>query len=253
MFKNIENLKIKNIHKGISKRFSIVNNRKSSSFVLRVAGCVQYEFAERTFIIHPGEVFFLPKGSSYTFKSVSDFSCEYIAIRFEGNIDGDTPFLFSIDRFQDADEFTNNIVNLWDFGGQAGIYRCYSIFYNLLSYMENLENQAYIDKKKLNIISPAIVYLKKHIYDCDLKIDSLIHLCGISATYFQKIFQANFATSPQKYILSKRLSHAKTLIDCGEFEKIADIASSVGYSDPLYFSRAFKKKYGVSPSEYARQ
>ena len=90
------------------------------------------------------------------------------------------------------------------------------------------------------------------IYDCDLKAEILPQLCGISGTYFRKIFQANYSVTPQKYILSKRLAHAKNIIDNGDYDTISEIAASVGYSDPLYFSRAFKKKYGISPSQYSK-
>ena len=101
------------------------------------------------------------------------------------------------------------------------------------------------------MITPAVDYIKKHIYDADLKTDNLHQLCGISGTYFRKIFLANFGTNPQSYILKRRLSHAKALLDSGDFTTISELAASVGYTDPLYFSRVFKKKYGESPSKYA--
>ena len=59
--------------------------------------------------------------------------------------------------------------------------------------------------------------------------------------------------SPQKYIQNMRLSQAKPIIDNGDFDTISELAFSTGYNDPLYFSRAFKKKYGVSPLNYAKQ
>ena len=52
---------------------------------------------------------------------------------------------------------------------------------------------------------------------------------------------------PNQYITEKRLSYAQSLIDDGDFATISEISQSVGYSDPLYFSRLFKKKYGISP------
>ncbi len=252
MFKNIENLKIEGIYKGVSKKSSSVNCRKSSSFVLRTAGFMRYNFSGCIIDVHPGEIIFLPKGSSYDYTSLTDTPCEYVSIRITADLTDATPSIYSFDGFQDADEFTNNLPDLWKFGDQAEHYKCYAIFYNLLSYIENLEKMTYMDKKKFNIIMPAVSYLKTHLYDCDLKIDTLHQLCGISGTYFRKIFQANFTTTPQSYILGKRLSHAKTIIDSGDFGSISEIAASVGYTDPLYFSRAFKKKYGLSPLQYAK-
>lgn len=253
MFTNIENLKIEDIHKGKSKARSTVTCRKRSSFVLRTAGCSRYTFSDRIIDVHPGEIIFLPQGSSYDTAVISDIPSEYVALRFSADLDKATPSVYSIESFQDADEFANSLTELWKFGNKAEHYKCYSVFYNLLAYIENIENLSYIDKKKINIISPAISYLKTHIYDCSLKTEMLHQLCGISVTYFRKIFESNYGISPQKYILGKRLSHAKTIIDSGDFDTISEISATVGYNDPLYFSRAFKKAYGLSPSQYAKK
>lgn len=252
MFKNIENLKIEDINRGVSKKSFSVSFRKTGLFILRVTGNVRYFFDGYSQDVHAGEIIFLPKGCSYDFLTLTDAPCEYIAIRIDADLENPKISIHSLDRFQELEEFTNNLTELWKFGGQNERYKCYSAFYSLLAYLEGLEHQSYADKKNLHIIAPAISYLKKHIYDCKLRTETLHSVCGISGTYFRKIFQANYGTSPQKYILSKRLSRAKSIIDNGDFDTIAEIAAAVGYSDPLYFSRAFKKAYGVSPSQYAK-
>ncbi len=252
MFKNIENLKIENIHKGTSKSHSSITNRKSSSFILRTAGCMRYDFSGNIFDVPSGNLIFLPKGATYNYTTISVSPCEYVSINFTADITDAIPFCYSLENFHELEEFQYNLTDLWKFGGQAEHYRCYSVFYNLMAYLDSLANQTYMDRNKLSLIEPAVSYLKLHIYDCNLKAETLPSLCGISGTYFRKIFQANYGTSPQKYILSKRLSHAKAIIESSDFDTVSEIAASVGYSDPLYFSRAFKKKYGVSPSCYAK-
>ena len=92
-------------------------------------------------------------------------------------------------------------------------------------------------------------YLKLHLYDSELKIDRLHRLCGISDTYFRKIFASQFRMSPQEYVLTKRISQAKSIIENGDFDTIRGVAEAVGYTDPLYFSKTFKKMQGVSPSK----
>jgi len=252
MFKDIENLKIEDIQKGVSYNQSHIKDRKSSSFVLRTKGVKKYDFAGQIIDVNEGEIILLPKGSSYTTYSLSDETTEFLSIRFNADLKDAKPCKFPLDNFSDLDELVNVLPDLWRFGGKSEHYRCYSVFYNLLSYLEFLENQSYMDKNKLSIIEPAVSYLKKHIYDSNLKTDGLCDMCSISGVYFRKIFSANFGMSPQKYILSKRLSHAKTIIDTGDYGSISEVASLVGYNDPLYFSRAFKKKYGLSPTEYAK-
>ena len=253
MFNDIENLKIENIHMGTSKKSGKVLFRKAASFVLRTAGSAEYVFPDFSFSTRADDIIFLPNGTTYDFKILSDTPCNYVAIRFEGDFSKTSPFLYSIENFPEAALLKNNLSDMWKFGGSAEHYQCYSVVYNLLAYMKNTEKLTYIDKKHFNVIAPAVSYLKDHIYDSNLKIETLISISGVSGTYFYKTFQANYSMSPQKYILTKRLSQAKSILDSGDFDSISEIADLVGYNDSLYFSRVFKNKYGISPLNYAKQ
>ena len=95
----------------------------------------------------------------------------------------------------------------------------------------------------------AVEYLENHMFDHNLHIDILPSLCGISPAYFRRIFASVYSTNPQKYIEDKRLSYAKALLENEANDTIGEIARMVGYDDPLYFGKVFKKKYGVSPSQ----
>ncbi len=54
--------------------------------------------------------------------------------------------------------------------------------------------------------------------------------------------------TPQEYVAKGRISHAKSIIESGDFESIKEVSELVGYNAPLYFSKAFRKIYGISPS-----
>ena len=252
MFENIENLKIHSILKSKSKNKRASIHRDRNIFIIRITGCTQYEFKTKSFDIHPGEVIFIPKDENYMFSKLTDEECKYLSIRFDAKLTNAEPTAYSITEFEQFEELINKMEELWKFGNKAEHYKCYSIFYNFLSYIESRERMTDYDKKKLKILSPAITYIKKNIYNCELKVGELNKLCGISNVYFNKIFNDNFRTTPHKFISTKRLIHAKSILDSGDFESISEVAQSVGYSDPLYFSRAFKRKFGVSPSNYTK-
>ena len=55
--------------------------------------------------------------------------------------------------------------------------------------------------------------------------------------------------NPKEYVLRERITHAKSILESGDYDSISEIALSVGYNDALYFSKAFKKFYGFSPSK----
>ncbi len=248
MFENIENLKILSVLHKKSNASGRMTSRPAHSFSVRVSGSMQYVFDDKTILVNKGEMMFLPKGSRYEYKKASEEDTVATIINMEGDFGDVSPVCFPIKDFFDADCISYHFADMWKFGNQSQKYQCISLMYSLLSYISNLEALEYQDKKKFDVIEPAVSYLKKHIYDCDLKIDELHRLCGVSNTYFRKIFIARFGLSPKNYVIGKRLSYAKSIIDSGEFSTVKELSLMVGYKDPLYFGKSFKQHYGVSPA-----
>jgi len=112
------------------------------------------------------------------------------------------------------------------------------------------------DKKEMISLStylePALEYLEHHIFDSELRIGRLHELCGVSDTYFRRMFLERFGIAPKKYVLERRLAQAKAILDNGEYSSIGEVASLTGFEDALYFSKAFRKKYGHAPSDEYR-
>lgn len=247
MLDNIENVKIISSLHRTNKPYNKIDNRATHSFIIRVRGSILYDFCGKSILANEGDVMFIPKGSSYSYKVVTG-DAMYTSVNFQADIVNPHPAAYSLENFYEAEYIGTNFSDLWNFGTPAEKYKCVSLFYNLLAYLSAAENAGYAEKRKFKIIAPAVSYLKEHIYDCTLKTDTLHRLCGISGTYFREIFVASYGMTPQDYIISKRLSHARSILDSGDFNSIREVAESVGYSDPLYFSKVFKKIYGVSPS-----
>ena len=249
MFESMENLKIVSSLHQPSRPRATVENRTSNGFVMRVSGEVRYAFADKSIIVGEGEMLFIPKGVTYDYTTLSEDRSLYTSINFLADFEDAEPRLYSLENFYGADYMCQNFADMWKFGTQADRYKCLSMFYDLVSYVSGIEHANCSDKRKCHIIDPAVSYLKEHIYDCTLKTDMLHRLCGISDTYFRKIFASRFRTNPQNYIISKRVSHARSIIDSGDYDSIKEVAFLVGYNDPLYFGKVFKKIYGVSPSD----
>lgn len=251
MFDGIENLKLISASQGVIKNPAKIESRKLHSFVFRTSGAVTYYFKDHFLTVHAGELVYLPKGASYEYK-LSKEECGYVSISFEADITDCKPEIYSLADFSDAGYICNHFVSLWKLGNTVEKFRCYSLFYSILSYISTIDNVSYANGKKFDLLTPALEYLKQHIFDVNLRADTLHKLCGISDTYFRRIFVSKFGTTPQKYITDRRLAYAKSVLDGGRTESIGDLAMSVGYSDALYFSRAFKKKYGTSPTNSER-
>ncbi|MFF2885519.1 helix-turn-helix domain-containing protein [Paenibacillus sp. NPDC057967] len=101
------------------------------------------------------------------------------------------------------------------------------------------------------VIEEAIAYIHGH-YMNPLTLDELAGLHAMSAKRFSYLFHKHTGFRPIDYVIHYRMERAIDLLKAGNFP-IRDIAVSVGYANPLYFSRLFKRKFGVSPSAYTDQ
>ena len=246
MLENIENLKIISVLKRVSKQCETVSGRGSDGFNIRLSGTNEYTFENGQITVNAGEVIFIPKGTKYTYKTTEGSEC--LTINVEGNTGCEKPFLCSLADFFDLDFFQNHFCDLWRFGESYDKCECMSKFYGFLSFVAKNQQSDSAEKKKFEIIEPAVAYLKSNIFSPHLKAEKLHLHCGISNTYFRELFMLRFKTTPKEYITSRRVSHAKSIIDSGEFSSVKELALAVGYKDALYFGKVFKKAYGMSPS-----
>lgn len=83
----------------------------------------------------------------------------------------------------------------------------------------------------------------------DLLLSDLAHELGYTVPHLSRCFKELTGYSPMDYLQRLRMMKAcEKLLDCNG--SIADIAASVGYHDPQYFSRLFKKNHGVPPRQW---
>ena len=87
--------------------------------------------------------------------------------------------------------------------------------------------------------------------DCGYDINLFLSTLPFSAGYLKKVFKKETGLTPLQYLTEKRLENAASnLAMSGGRGNISEIAYQCGFSEPLYFSRLFKRKYGVSPRSY---
>uniref|UniRef100_UPI003FF0F6CC helix-turn-helix domain-containing protein n=1 Tax=Enterocloster sp. TaxID=2719315 RepID=UPI003FF0F6CC len=98
----------------------------------------------------------------------------------------------------------------------------------------------------------ARAYLAQNYSDPELSLTDLCHYLGFSCSYFSTLFKQKTGLNYSHYITSLRLEQAARLLTDTD-DTALSIGYQVGYSAPNYFSRAFKKFYGISPSRYREQ
>ena len=98
-------------------------------------------------------------------------------------------------------------------------------------------------------VDKAIRYIQEHYDDPSLTIEVLSNQLHLNYAYLCSVFKRCMDMTINRYIKQYRLEKAKELLDTTQLG-IAEIAAAVGFQNTNYFSKCFKKNYGISPSDY---
>lgn len=113
----------------------------------------------------------------------------------------------------------------------------------MLNRLVATQNQSSTD-----IMEQAIRYIDDYFVSY-IDLDALAQSIGYSPDYFRHLFRKTTGCSPKQYIQQKRLSHAMQQLQHTDIP-LAAVAKNCGYEDYPQFSAFFKKKVGVSPSDF---
>jgi len=127
--------------------------------------------------------------------------------------------------------------------------------------MEEATEQADADKVRFLLKSPEIAdedklfmdnlsnYLEKNLSDSDLKVDDIAAGLNISRSVFYTRLKSIANMAPSDFLRHVRMQRATEYIVKSDMA-FSQIAYKVGFTDPKYFGKCFRKSFGMSPSEY---
>lgn len=105
-------------------------------------------------------------------------------------------------------------------------------------------------KQTAMLIEAAIDFIRNHLQD-DLNRNGLAARFFLSPAYFASMFKKHVGLSLNEFIINLRMEEARKLLSDTDFP-IRYIAAKVGYNDPFYFTRTFKKQHGMSPRQFRK-
>ena len=105
--------------------------------------------------------------------------------------------------------------------------------------------------QNMNDMEQAAQYFRMH-YNKPISIEDYAVSHNMSISWFIQNFRQYANTTSAQYVQSLRLTNAKMLLETTNYN-ITEIANLVGYENPLYFSRFFRKQCGMSPSQFRKQ
>ena len=105
------------------------------------------------------------------------------------------------------------------------------------------------NEKEVALKTRILNYIQKKYCEPTFSVKTIEEKFSMSTAVLYRYFNKNFQTTPKKFINDLRIEKATYLLH-KEDMTVKDAAISVGFKDSLYFSKVFKAKTGINPSEY---
>jgi AraC family transcriptional regulator, arabinose operon regulatory protein len=211
----------------------------------------------KEFTLSPNTYFIIPKNVSHSYKSSetepwsiywAHFSGEYADDLYKRTLIDDQPKVHAI-------PFDENRINLFD------------QIYSILEHSHEVREMEILNFNFLHLVTSMIYYKQTHpsIYDADATSNSIAYMktClhetftikqlaqqqNISVSHYSRIFKQKTGSSPIHYFNQLKVQKSCQYLYFSD-RSIKEISSELGFDDPYYFSRLFKKFIGVSPAKY---
>lgn len=237
------NIKILGVYRGESSLVRSKKARKNNMLMLKTSGVTQYSINGSKLSIKSGDIIFIPVG--YDYSVITTQPGKYISVLFDADCKDIPPCKIKLPGAEELFErmFRHGKSDL------TNALKAESVFYDIL-YKLSLSGQInyYSSFKNSDVIESAIKIIDTEFSNCDFRISSLHEKYDISSVYFCKLFKQIKGVTPSEYLASVRLEKAKEILLCGY--SVSDCAKLSGFSDPLYFSKFFRKHTGMPPTSY---
>ena len=222
------------------------------------SGKGEYAYGGKVFRLSAGDMFLVYPSTLVSYTADADDPWEYCWVGFNGTearrIMQLTPFSeqYPILHLQDGSRLEDLLLNIYRSSGNTpaadaamGGY-LYLFLSELMLYGESRRRSSTVQ----DYLTQALRYIQYN-YATDLSVEKIAAYVGISRSQLYRAFVEKFDLSPHSFIKRYRINEACALLRDTDLS-VAEVASSVGFVDPLYFSRVFKSIKGVAPTEFHR-
>lgn len=127
------------------------------------------------------------------------------------------------------------------------LIKCKGLFTDIINTLLVSSSGTSVAYDRVRKVEKVIDHMTYH-YNDKISLSDYAKVANISISYLCAIFKEVTGKSPAEYVLHIRINKAKDLL-CDGYS-VTDVSSAVGFNDIYYFSKAFKKFTGISPSQY---
>jgi len=228
-----------------------------------VAGTGWYEIAGAHYPLHTNEALLIPRGTPHVYGSDGPEPWTIHWVHFIGT-EADF-FLYHLP----ADEYAMQVDQesaaalerlflqcYQSFVGGFILHRliyCAQILHHLLGllFFDNRNFSPLQQTSRFRSLEVTLTFLQQNVHR-SIPLREMAERAGLSISHFSCLFKQQTGYSPMSYFINLKMQRACTLLTVEE-KAVHEIAQEVGYTDPYYFSRLFKKIIGRSPTLYREQ
>ncbi len=219
-----------------------------------------FKFNGKVYNLKQGDIFILLKGMQVEYVASIDDPWEYYWIGFSGSNANEYLNRTSITNScvancEENSKIPQIILNMCEISKTYNPSRSddilllkelYSLLYALIE--EFPKPFEYKDKELHTYIQDALNFINSN-YMHSITVQEIADYVNLSRSYLYKMFIKNLGISPQRYLINLRMCKATLLLKSTKLP-IGEVASNVGYSDSLLFSKTFSKHFSMSPLNY---
>ena len=226
-------------------------------YVVSGKGTLRYN--QQTYTIEAGQLFIIYPSQVAAYQADADQPWQYNWVGFNGTDAGrlvkmtglspDHPVIQS----DDPDKTRSLLRHIADAGDNtaAADAEMAGCLYLLLAHLIRMNSRHPAGNPHQTYVSNALRYIQYN-YANDIGVSDIARYVGISRSQLYRAFLQDFGVSPHNYLQTYRINEACGLLHDPIFS-VAEVAGSVGFNDPLYFSRVFKSIKGTTPSDYQKK
>ena len=221
-------------------------NRSRWGLLLKYEGETVYTAGDASYRSDREHAILLPMGSTYEWRCTR--GGHYAVIEFESDLTWDGILSLSVRNSEKLLALFREMENRRSRREPLADPTCLRELYSILLYLAQDSPRKYHPTEKQQRIAPALDYIEEH-YAEKLTNDRLAALTGLSTPYFRKLFAETVGASPIDYLHGLRIRKAMELLK-SDYSSVGAIAHALGYPNIYDFSRAFKARTGLSPTQY---
>lgn len=222
------------------------------------SGCGTFMYDKKSYSLQQGDLFLISPAQLVSYRADPKNPWAYCWVGFNGtdarrliNMAGflhEEPILHS----DQPEETSRLLMRIAQVSGNSAAddAEMAGCLYMFLAHLIRMNAQHSANDPHQEYVANALRFIQYN-YANDIGVNDIARYVGISRSQLYRAFLQDFGMSPHHYLQKYRINEACSLLHVPTFS-IAQVAGSVGFNDPLYFSRVFKAVKSITPSEYQK-